>query len=290
MAFPPACSRRGRGLRWLALAPLVAGACASASPDIDGGVTTQASGTTTTGESTESSTTEVSTETGTDPEPPPVTCDIYEQDCLPGEKCVPYSPSADPAELSGHICVPVLGDTPVGEPCSFDGWATPTDDCDADGLCLAGPDGAGICQAFCAGEPGGDGPWCDPGSSCYGFGSAIGVCTLSCDPLLQDCQDGACYLTGSLDYQAGYYDFQCLPVFDPGAPAGPCELANDCAPGSVCLEGAVIPGCASARCCTPLCDLAEPNCAALPNSECQPSVEEGQGWGLEPGVCVIPGS
>lgn len=85
-------------------------------------------------------------------------CDVFDQDCPEGEKCVVYSPDAD-LPPSSSKCVPVSGDGAPGDPCSSDGPVAATDDCDAISACWAG-----VCRSFCTGTA--EQPECTPGFDC----------------------------------------------------------------------------------------------------------------------------
>ena len=76
-----------------------------------------------------------------------------------------------------------------------DGIVEATDSCDASSMCWAmgSPDMTGECVAFCQGDEGD--PVCPPDSECLLCGDFCPpVCIPSCDPLLQDCNEGqGCY-------------------------------------------------------------------------------------------------
>ena len=45
-----------------------------------------------------------------------------------------------------------------------------------------------------------------------------------------------------------------------GAPAGtPCQFLNECNPGLTCAYDWKVPGCQGSYCCSPFCDLSDPN-------------------------------
>lgn len=72
----------------------------------------------------------------------------------------------------------------------------------------------------------------------------------SCDPLVQDCPDGeACTVA---DHQ-----FLCVAVAVDGAAGDPCEVVSECGVGLACCPGALLADCEAAKCCTPLCDVAD---------------------------------
>jgi hypothetical protein len=210
-------------------------------------------------------------------------CDTFAQDCPEGEKCVPYASSGDVWDDSK--CVPVLGDQAMGEPCTYDGAAEGTDDCDATSLCWGVDENdQGTCHAFCMGTP--DTPECPPMTECSVSGSGvINLCLPNCDPLLQDCNEGAgCYWAN--------VTFNCIFTVREGIPIGePCGYINDCVPGSMCVDGSVLPDCAGSACCTSFCDvtLGDAQCDVLPGTVCVAFFEEGlapEGY-EDVGVCAL---
>jgi hypothetical protein len=213
-------------------------------------------------------------------------CDSFSQDCLDGEKCVPYASSG--GNWDANKCVPVTGDQAVGEPCSYAGAAEGTDDCDATSMCwdVTDIDGelVGTCTPFCMGTA--DDPECPEGSSCNLSGAGvITLCIFNCDPLLQNCAEGlACYWANN--------DFNCIFTTQDIPPGEPCGFINDCAAGSFCVNSDVVPSCNGSACCSPFCnlDLPDQTCDVLPGTTCVPFFEVG----LAPpgdediGVCLVP--
>jgi len=213
---------------------------------------------------------ETETETGDfviEPDTLPASCDSFEQDCPPGEKCVPYASGGD--LWDANKCVPVLGDQAVGEPCKYDGLAEATDDCDADSICwgfaelVPDTDLVGTCHALCSGSL--EAPECPPASECLISGSSvISLCMPYCDPLASECGEGlACFWTGG--------QFGCVPAAErPVAIGEPCSYINDCMPGSACIDATDLPACEGIGCCTPFCDvmLGARQCDAVPGTEC----------------------
>lgn len=261
------------------------------SNDPSGGDTTDAGD----GESSTASTTSTTgTETATDdfiPQPdqwPTESCSLFEQDCPEGEKCVPYSLDGFPG-WNAHKCVPILGDQPPGEPCTWGGYTDATDDCDATSMCWFTEDieGAliGECVAFCVGTL--DVPLCsDPGQVCtLDAEGDLALCLPNCDPVIQDCDQGeGCYFSGAA--------FICVPTTQQIPTGEVCNFLNDCAPGNLCVDGSDLPSCADTACCTQVCDLTDDaTCLDQPGTACVPFFEQGLApAGLEHvGVCVVPG-
>jgi hypothetical protein len=212
-------------------------------------------------------------------------CDPWMQDCPAGEKCVPFSNDGGP--WNANRCVQIKGDGQPGDTCSWDGISEGSDSCGADSHCwdVMEVDGQlqGVCTPFCQGTA--DNPLCGPNTSCLiANEGSINLCVTTCDPLAQDCGPGlGCFWATNA--------FQC--IFTAGEIMGgePCGFINDCAPGHLCTAADVLPGCNGSACCTPFCDLLEPQCGD-PATECSAFFEEGMSPpGYESvGVCVMPGA
>lgn len=247
---------------------------------------------------TQSTDTEASTETETGEDSmtfvpdgnddAPFDCDMLLQDCPEGEKCVH---TGDPGDF-GHVCVPVTGSQAAGDPCVYGGAGNPVDDCDADSVCwnvveVEGEE-VGTCVPFCSGTY--DSPECPPEHSCLISSEAtIVLCQPTCDPLIQDCNEG----------QGCYWDFQsvftCVPTTQDLPLGEPCGFINDCAAGLICLNTEVLPTCDGSACCGTYCDLQQgdaPCEAAMPGTVCTAFFEEGMELeGFENvGVCLVPGA
>lgn len=213
-------------------------------------------------------------------------CDVFDQDCPTGEKCVPFASTGMYWDTFG--CVPVLGEVPPGGTCTWDGIEEGTDDCDASSYCWDTQeiDGEliGRCSPMCTNT--GDNPMCPPGSQCLiSGGGGFALCATSCDPLLQDCLDGrACYWVAA--------GFSCrFPTGETGA-GEPCESPTGCAGGSLCTGAEELPSCAGLYCCAPYCDVraADPCPSLLPGSSCVDFFAPGTAPpGLETvGYCGLP--
>lgn len=210
-------------------------------------------------------------------------CDLFAQDCMPGEKCAPYDTSA-PGFVDSTACVPIPSDPdPLGAPCEYDP-STGDDSCQAGALCLStGPDGQGRCEAVCTGNAAE--PVCEAaGTTCATVFDFVPVCLAACDPV----QPAACP-----DGEA------CTPVFDDwvcigslGVPSGTtCEFANACEPGTVCAASDAVDGC-EGGCCMAVCDLDAPD----PDAQCEAPAQCVPYYGDEPpdglahvGVCGAAG-
>jgi hypothetical protein len=216
--------------------------------------------------------------------PPPdgggyVECDVWEQDCPRGEKCMPWANDGGNA-WNATKCVPIVPDpNQPGEPCTVQGSPTSgIDDCDTNAMCWAvDPETLmGTCAAFCNGDP--VAPGCDdPCETCPIVSDGVLIlCMQTCDPLAQGCPPGqGCYAGPSVE-------FICAPDWsgpDFGDAGTSCEYINGCDPGLVCVDAWRVPDCEGALgCCTLFCDLtaADPCPGAAPGVECVPWFPSGR--------------
>lgn len=244
------------------------------------------------GSESSSSTDETTT---TDPPPPDVprddACDVYAQDCPPGSKCMPFANDGAPF-WNDTACFPIDRETDaIGESCTvLDNALSGLDSCELGAMCWnVDPfTGVGVCHALCSGSP--FAPECaDPVMGCAQFDPfVLPVCVPACDPLVQDCALGqTCLPLG---------DFVCLGDASGGAgvQGDPCEALNVCDPGLVCINGALVPDCATFGCCSAWCDLddaeSDAACAASAGegAACSPFFPDDPPAGLENlGVCIL---
>lgn len=228
--------------------------------------------------------------------PPGFPCSIWDQDCGPDDKCMPWADDGGDW-WNWWRCSPVVEDAAaVGEACMVLGSPTGgVDTCDAHSMCwdVNPATSEGHCVAFCEGDQ--DNPLCDnPDEQCLNpEDQVLVICLPACDPLLQDCSDGnGCYPTG--DWPDELRGFVCVPErLDAAEPGAPCDLVSSCEAGSLCVHYEYVPGCEKREaCCVSYCDLhsAEPNAPCLPEQECISFIEEGAGFPPWPeiGYCGIP--
>ncbi len=220
-------------------------------------------------------------------------CDLWDQDCMDGEKCNPWANDGGNSWNSSR-CAPVdSGPGQPGDACTAEGsGVSGLDSCDAGSMCWnTDEENSGVCVALCQGSE--QNPVCDdPSTACIiandGF---LPLCLPVCDPLLQDCAQGeACY--------PGDNGFVCAPDAsgpELGAFGDPCEYTNACDPSLVCVGAAAFPACDNTRCCTNFCDLGDPEpssgCGGVAGGqECISFFAEGQAPpGTEDvGFCAIP--
>ena len=122
----------------------------------------------------------------------------------------------------------------------------------------------------------------------YNNGS-LPICLFECDPLLQDCPDGQGCYNGT---NGGWVCFKQSAEPGEGGQGDVCEFINQCNAGLFCAGPDNFPDCAGTGCCSPFCDLDEPDPGAvcLDSQECVAYWEDGQAPPGEEniGVCAVP--
>jgi hypothetical protein len=212
---------------------------------------------------------------------PPVECNLFDQDCPDGEKCMPWANDGG-NNWTAAKCTPIA-DNPAGpgEVCQAVGsGVSGIDNCDGTSMCFNVDPVTleGTCYAFCVGDE--SNAVCpDACDLCTLSGnSVLTICLPTCDPLAQDCDEGsACYLYNE--------SFACVPDVSgkDGAPGRECEFTNACDEGTWCAPGDRVPDCTGAGCCSPFCTVGDDTpCAILPGTVCVPLFEEGH----DPEGCV----
>jgi hypothetical protein len=215
---------------------------------------------------------------------PPSFCDIFEQDCRRGEKCMPYRFEDSTMFFDAAACFPVMPD-PVGlyQPCTYQGatWSG-YDDCGVGEVCWdIDGDALGFCKRICAnaGE-------CGPGEIVSTCQTCACFCDVACDVVAQDCPgDLRCVVGGY-----GYTEISCTEA-TASINAGigePCVQQWDCATGLSCVDAAGVPGCESGWCCTPYCDAEQPSACPLPGQECLQIWDGATGRLGAAGTCRVP--
>ena len=215
------------------------------------------------------------------------TCDPGAQDCPDGEKCTAYVMTPGYCCVDANKCVPIIGDKQLGDPCTR---GLDNDDCDKGLFCMtktSGDQGEGVCLAMCDAinqDCAEDGL---PDADCIAFNDgALPLCQDSCDPVIQDCTPPlGCYGVGNQGFVCAQ------PGFDPGLgnDGDECYTVQSCKPGLGCTASEVLDGCGASRCCTPYCDLNEPDPCTAPES-CVPYYDAGTappGYD-HVGLCAIP--
>ena len=218
-----------------------------------------------------------------------IECDVFKQDCAPGEKCTAWAEGGGGA-WNATKCVPVTGMKAPGDMCMAEGsGVSGIDDCQAGAMCWNVDDmNMGTCVALCKGTP--NAPICDDNISCAIFNNGVlNLCLPACDPLLQDCPgDDLCLMIGE--------GFICAPddSGDMGKTNDPCEFANACDKGLVCLDTAnASSDCmqGSQGCCQPFCDFVAMEPCPNPDQKCvqwfDPMMPIPPGF-EDVGVCAIP--
>ncbi|MCR9163673.1 MAG: hypothetical protein ACE37F_16875 [Nannocystaceae bacterium] len=215
-------------------------------------------------------------------------CDPYAQNCAEGEKCVPWAADGGSAWNSTR-CSPVPADPDLlGDPCQVEGsGVSGVDSCDVGLMCwdVDAETNTGTCIELCGCGP--VDPTCDGGGTLCTISNdgVLPMCLPTCDPLDPSavCDDGdGCYPVSG--------NFQCAPDAsgDGGLPAQSCDFINDCDPGLACASPDVVPGCDGIGCCTPFCDLDEPE--TCPFGSCQAWFEAGDEpleCHVDTGICAL---
>ena len=214
-------------------------------------------------------------------------CDLFTQNCPEGEKCAPYS--ADGGNWNARKCVPVMGDGQPGDPCmALVRGASGLDDCAKGAMCWeVDLEKLGHCVEVCSGSE--EMPECKNDGLCAVSGnSVLAICLSPCDPLGQDCPGGdLCIFVGD--------SFMCVvdASGDEGQAFDPCEFANACDHGLVCLAPDSAAECDpnATGCCLPFCDLSDPAfvCPGV-GQACVSLYEEGMAPETfkNVGTCAVP--
>ena len=217
-------------------------------------------------------------------------CDVFKQDCDRGEKCTAFANDGG-GSWNASKCVAVTGTKVPGDVCTAEGGGlTGIDDCQKGAMCwdVDQDTNLGICVALCTGTP--DAPVCDPGFACAVVNDGVlNLCLPTCDPLLQDCPgDDLCIANND--------GFLCVldASGDLGKTNDPCEFANACDKGLVCLNTASASSACmqdAQGCCQPFCDFSMMEPCPNPDQKCVQWFDPMMPIppGLEDvGVCAIP--
>jgi hypothetical protein len=216
-----------------------------------------------------------------------IQCDIFAQDCAPGQKCAPWAEGGG-SSWNATKCVDITGDGAPGEPCTApEGGMAGLDDCALGVFCWdVDENNQGTCVAMCTGTF--DAPLCPPLTQCALTSEPIlALCLTECNPLLQDCGDGDLCVAQS-------NSFGC--ALDASGAEGqvndPCEFLNACDKGLACIDSALASSVCDPMvlgCCQPFCEFPNSPCPN-PDQECVQWFEPMQAPpGLENvGVCKIP--
>ena len=224
------------------------------------------------------------TETGGDQ-----SCNLFEQDCPDGHKCMPWA-SDGGNSWNALKCTPIALDPDgIDEVCTVErSGLSGVDSCELGAMCWnVDPETlSGECVPFCIGDE--SNATCeDSGRTCSISGSSVlALCLANCDPLAPDCPEAqGCYPLNE--------NFTCAPDASGEVGGGyqdECEFVNACQPGLLCLGNDVVPDCAADGCCTPYCDTTAPDCPD--GAECLPYFSPGERpEGVETvGICGTPGA
>ncbi len=213
-------------------------------------------------------------------------CSVFQQDCAPTQKCIPYSGDGD-TTWNDVRCSPIdAAPKQLGETCSApSGPVGGEDDCDRGLMCwnVAPGQTQGVCAALCEGSANAGICPSDTVCSVYNDG-VLPICLPTCDPLGTGCGPGqVCIPQGNAGGR-----FVCAVDAAPndGAYGDACLAFNKCDPGLFCAPAAAVPGCTEAAgCCSRYCDLADDD----PDATCD-GTELGQSCVPFTGALPAPGT
>lgn len=224
-------------------------------------------------------------------------CDFDSPDpgCAEGLKCMPYSNDGS-GQPNAAACFPIHPEAvDLYEDCEWTGEVfSGYDNCGDNAFCRDYTGEGGTCQGFCLYlSDDWDDVACEDPEAIPGWGCQSCFCT--CDRYCNPLDAGACF-EGEGCYPVSHPDFVCEPDAsgEMGTYGDPCEYINACDMGYFCVGSFAVPGCEGVGCCTPFCDLTQPNtCPGVAEGQqCVPWYEEGRAKaGLENlGACVLPES
>jgi len=194
--------------------------------------------------------------------------------CPPSEKCT--------AILSGgeivYACAADSGGLDPNSSCQ-PSPADGIDGCPTGYACLRDEGGNSLCAALCLADADCTQAQCIPSREL-----PIPYCADDCSPFEASCPSPlSCRRNGNR------FSCQFIGEGDVGPAGSPCAIADDagCAPGLVCLPGALVPDCVTDNCCTPVCDVTEAMPCSSPAicSELLPGAAPGF---EEIGACFVP--
>lgn len=212
------------------------------------------------------------------------TCDIFDQNCDPGEKCVAWAEGG--TKWNGNKCVPVTGAGVTGDPCTAEGMGlSGVDDCALGFMCWdVDTENHGTCVPLCTGSA--EMPQCPDEFACRTINEGVlEVCLPSCEPLVADCPEGEACIPHK-------NTFLCITdgSGDGGALNGPCEYENGCDPGLLCTYSVTASSACDQQaggCCQPYCQLPDGPCPN-PDQVCKPVFEPNPPDHEDVGYCGIP--
>lgn len=216
-------------------------------------------------------------------------CDLWAQDCPAGSKCMPVDSNAN-GDHDTSKCEPLMDPAGLpGDACHVEGSAASgVDDCALGSMCWGiDKNNNGACVEMCWGSE--EDPRCSDGLQCdISNGGVLILCVAPCDPLTPSCPEGKICIPGN---EESVFFCDTDASGDEGAYGDPCEYINVCDPGLFCGPGNGVPGCVSPACCTPYCELGQPNTCPGQGQECVSfyggASEVPPGF-EDVGLCMIP--
>lgn len=295
--------RRRRTIRASALLVALVGVSVESCGPTTSGTATASRGTeNSTSESTSSSddsatsSSDSTTGSGLGGDLPTEECDIWLENCPPGQKCMPVGLNGEQT-WSALRCRPIdVNPSGLYQPCNLLGQSLyeGLDTCGPHMMCLEIDFNtlSGTCLGMCTGSP--FEPGClDDKAFCHQYsGGVLNICHPTCDPLSQNC-DGAEELCTFSPVDPG--GFVCAPDKDGqfGGLFDPCRGFAECEPGLFCGDSALTVECAPDQapgCCSPLCDLTQVSSCPGKGQECLEYFppESVPDYLLHIGLCGVP--
>lgn len=194
--------------------------------------------------------------------------------CASDEKCTALISGGE----IGYGCVADSITLDPNDPCSAS-HESGLDGCPEGFVCLEDEGNNGLCAALCL-----NGTDCTQAECLDARESDIPYCADDCSPFGSQCPS-------PLQCRRNDDRFSCkfIGLNDVGGAGTACGIEDDagCAPGLVCVPGALIPGCTSDNCCTGLCDTSEGDPCGSP-STCNPILTSAAPGFEDIGACFVP--
>ena len=192
---------------------------------------------------------------------PGIECDLWEQNCPEGQKCMPWANDGSNARNATKCTDVMLNAGKPGDECTAEGnGVSGVDSCEKAAMCwnISQQTGKGTCIGFCMGPQ--EAPTCPGGTHCFVSGSGVLIlCLPDCDPLAPDCPNMELCIPGPMGD-----GFVCVldDSGDMGQQNDPCDVPNACDSGLACFPPDFASECdpMAPGCCLPFCDLTNPTC------------------------------
>lgn len=207
-------------------------------------------------------------------QPEPTCNPVAQTGCASGERCTALGSGT----MVSYGCVSDaggLGPNESCEPSPQDGL----DGCPAGYVCLADEGDNGLCAGLCQNDIDCAQAQCIPSRE-----EEIPYCADDCSPF-----DAGCPAPLACRRNNDRFSCQFLGPADVGSIGEMCLVSDDsgCAPGLVCVPGALVPDCATESCCARLCDLSDPDDCTAPTTCTELLADPAPGF-EDIGACFVP--